>query len=229
MSADSGLPTYRGVGGLYDGQSTDDGIAIEDALSIGVFRNRPELSWKYLWQIADACRGAKPNPAHQSIAKLETEKDNIVVMTQNVDGLHRKAGTRNLIEVHGNAQQLLCTACSFRTTEADLLSILGDNANQPLPPRCPNCDSPLRPDVVLFGEMLSENTQRQLLEMTISKFDLVFSIGTSSLFPYITEPIRRAKMIGVPTIEINPGSTEISQIVDYHFKSGAAETMVKLV
>lgn len=227
ISVDSGLPTYRGVGGLYEGQATEDGVEIEDALSGEMFERRPELTWKYLWQIGEACRGAKPNRAHKVIAELELVKDNVVVMTQNVDGLHRAAGSTNLIEVHGNADRLLCTSCSFRTSAEQLLAGLGDSP-PPLPPKCPECDSLIRPDVVLFGEFLSERTQQQLLELTMSKFDLVFSIGTSALFPYITEPVRRANLVGIPTVEVNPVETDISPIVDFRFAGGAAETLGRL-
>jgi len=96
ISADSGLPTYRGVGGLYNDEATEDGLPIETALSGALFSIRPDVTWKYLAQIAHNCRGAQPNPAHLAIASLERRIPDTVVFTQNVDGLHRKAGSSNL-------------------------------------------------------------------------------------------------------------------------------------
>ena len=95
VSADSGLPTYRGVGGLYDGEDTEDGVRIEDALSGPMFAKRPALTWKYLWQIGSSCVGAVPNAAHNIIAAIEAEKHDVWVITQNVDGLHRSVGSKN--------------------------------------------------------------------------------------------------------------------------------------
>ncbi|MEK6239250.1 MAG: hypothetical protein N2C14_31415, partial [Planctomycetales bacterium] len=102
VSADSNLPTYRGVGGLYDARDTPDGMPIEEALSGDTFRSRPEISWKYLRQIGEAVQGAQPNRAHQVIAALEKRLPRVWTLTQNVDGLHAAAGSRNVIEVHGN-------------------------------------------------------------------------------------------------------------------------------
>ena len=91
ISADSGLPTYRGVGGLYDSDETEEGMRIEDALSGRIFAVRPDITWKYLIQIEKSCRGAKPNAAHFAIACLEEHLDQVMVFTQNVDGLDRKS------------------------------------------------------------------------------------------------------------------------------------------
>ncbi|MCG8610351.1 MAG: NAD-dependent protein deacylase, partial [Pseudomonadales bacterium] len=93
ISAESGLPTYRGVGGLYDRNLTDEGYTIEEALSAQMMASRPDITWKYLWQIGSACRQAKPNRAHEVIAALEKRKPESWVLTQNVDGYHRTAGS----------------------------------------------------------------------------------------------------------------------------------------
>ena len=111
MSADSGLPTYRGIGGLYHDRHTDEGVPIEVALSGAMLMSRPELTWKYLAEIEAACRGAQPNAGHMAIAELERRKPRVMVLTQNVDGLHRAAGSHNLVEIHGNLHHLLCTEC----------------------------------------------------------------------------------------------------------------------
>jgi len=222
ISADSGLPTYRGVGGLYNGEHTEDGLAIEDALSGEVFALRPDITWKYLAQIEENCRGALPNPAHLAIAELERRLARVTVFTQNVDGLHRKAGSSDVIEIHGNLQELFCTACDFAETVDHL-------AGHEMPPRCPRCGSVLRPNVVLFGEALPEAAMERFLDALDAGFDMVFTIGTSGVFPYIAEPVAWAAQSGIPTVEINPLQTRLSPIVDYHLPLGAAVAMQALM
>lgn len=221
VSADSGLPTYRGLGGLYEDQITDEGYAIEEALSGPMMAARPEITWKYLLQIERNCRGAQPNLAHRVIADLEAETEDIVVYTQNVDGLHTAAGSSKVIEIHGNLHDLSCTACDY-STRVDTYAGFAD------PPLCPRCRAPIRPEVVLFGEALPETALAAIEDELAQGIDLVFSVGTSSLFPYIAEPVVWARQSGIPTIEINPATTTISGIVDYPVRAGAAEAMGRL-
>ena len=222
ISADSGLPTYRGVGGLYNDESTEDGLPIEQALSGAVFAVRPDITWKYLAQIEHTCRGAQPNAAHLAIAALQRLIPHVMVFTQNVDGLHRKAESRNLIEIHGNLQELLCTECDFQEAVADL-------SGRDMPPHCPVCGSVLRPKVVLFGEALPEAAMARFVDALEEGFDLVFTIGTSGVFPYIAEPVIWCSEAGIPTVEINPIETRISQYVDFHLQLGAAEAMAEIM
>lgn len=225
ISADSGLPTYRGVGGLYN-EDTEEGVAIEDALSGAMFSVRPELTWKYLWQIGLACRGARPNSAHAVIAELEHKKSNVRVLTQNVDGLHRQAGSRNLVEVHGNMSELYCTACGRACRATELLS--DDVAELPLPPRCEACQGILRPNVVLFGEFLSPPVVESLTELAGESYELIFAIGTTAVFPYIREPIVAAEAAGLPTVEVNPRPTSLSNRFSHCLRMGAAAAMSRL-
>lgn len=226
ISADSGLPTYRGVGGLYQGQATEEGISIEEALSGWMFSRQPDITWKYLWQIGASCHGAQPNRAHEVIALLEERKRKVIVLTQNIDGLHRVAGTTNLIELHGHAFDLYCTQCRKEFTAAELIA---DYELEPeLPPKCPDCDGLIRPDVVLFGEHLPAQAVQGLNEVSHRPLDLVISIGTSSAFPYILQPILEASYRGAPTVEINPAETQVSDIVTYRLKLGAAEAMDRI-
>jgi NAD-dependent deacetylase len=218
LSADSGLPTYRGVGGLYDDHRPHEGMEIEEILSGPVFRSRPELTWKYLREVAEACRGARPNRGHEVIAGLEAHLPRVVVLTQNVDGLHRQAGSSRVIDIHGDLHHLICTRCAWDEWVDDLDHL------SPLP-RCIDCHSVVRPEVVLFGEWLPEAKVKRLREEMDRGFDVVFSVGTSSLFPYIQEPVRQAHARGGYTVEINPGSTEISSIVDEKISAGAAEAL----
>ena len=222
ISADSGLPTYRGVGGLYDSEETDEGLSIEEALSGDVFATRPDITWKYLIQIEENCRGAMPNAAHRAIACLDAHLDRVMVFTQNVDGLHRAAGSCEIIEIHGNLQELVCTACPHEEEATDF-------AGREIPPRCPVCGGVLRPKVVLFGEALPEEPLDRFIDALQKGFDIVFSIGTSSIFPYITQPVVFAAASGIPTVEINPSQTQLSDIVDYYLPLGAAEAMTAIL
>lgn len=226
LSADSGLPTYRGVGGLYEGQDTEEGIPIESALSGQMLSINPALTWKYLWQIGVACRGATFNRGHEVIAAIERWKPNTWVLTQNVDGLHRAAGSQHLIEVHGRASELYCIVCFFTTTAEELLA--GYSQPISLPPRCPSCGGLIRPDAVLFGERLSEKTVAAMTYLSDTRMDLVFTVGTSGSFPYITQPVHTARVMGIPTVEINPCKTLLSEVVDYRIESTAADTLDKL-
>jgi NAD-dependent deacetylase len=216
ISADSGLPTYRGIGGLYEDADTPEGIPIEEALSGEMMRRHPAIPWKYIHQIEASARGASFNRAHAILAEAESRFERVWVLTQNVDGLHRKAGSKNVIDIHGDVHHLLCTACEHRATVEDYSNLA------PLP-RCPDCGAPLRPDVVLFGELLPlakvETLERELLH----GFDVVFSIGTTSVFPYIARPVIEARMRRKATVEINPGETLISGDVDVKLEMRAAE------
>jgi NAD-dependent deacetylase len=222
ISADSGIPTYRGVGGLYDGQLTEDGIAIEEALSGPMFAASPEVTWKYLWQIGKACRGAQPNRAHFWLVSLENSRDEVWVMTQNVDGLHRRAGTTNLIEVHGHAYDLYCIEC--RQT-FDAMELLGGYDGEPtdLPPRCTKCGGVVRPDVVLFGEMLSPHVLESFHRLAETDFDVVVSIGTSGQFPYILSTFELARKSGKQAIDINPTVTKMTELATHHIRLRAEE------
>lgn len=220
LSADSGLPTYRGVGGLYNpGKRVEHGATIEEILSGPMLRVRPELTWKYLLQVGQAVQGATFNRGHEVIASLEQDFE-VWTLTQNVDGFHRAAGSRNVIDIHGDLHVIICTSrlCGYRQEVKEFAPVS-------LPPRCPRCEAALRPDVVLFEEALPVAKLMQLAAEIKRGFDLVFSVGTSSLFPYIVEPVYAAKDRGTPTIEINPGTTDVSHEVDIRILSGAAAAL----
>jgi len=218
VSADSGLPTYRGIGGLYNDSATDEGISIETALAGYTLKTHPEITWKYLSQIEARCRDATFNRAHQIIAEMENRFKRVWVLTQNIDGFHQLAGSRNLIEIHGNMHKLLCEKCGWRET-------VKNYAELEIPPLCPECGSIARPDVVFFGEQLPSKELHTLYAEMEKGFDLYFSVGTTSVFPYIQEPILRAKSSQKPVIEINPADTEISYLADVKLALGAAEAL----
>ena len=221
ISADSGLPTYRGTGGLYNGRSTRSGLPIEEVLSGATFARAPQVTWEYLLEIERHCRGAKPNAAHRAIAELEQDKV-VTVLTQNIDGLHRAAGSRHVIEIHGTLHRLYCLGCRARTQVADF-------AGLGLPPACSACGGLLRPDVVLFGERLPPTALSALEQTVRGGLDLIVSIGTTSVFPYIAEPILFGREWGIPTVEINPDQTCVSALVDHAWRAGAADAMTNVM
>lgn len=216
ISADSGLPTYRGFGGLYnDDQPTAEGIPIEDALSGEMMARSPAITWKYLAQIEKNCRGASPNIAHHVVARLQDIVPT-TVLTQNIDGFHRAAGSRDLIEIHGDLFRLQCVQCSYTATVDDYSHLTE------LPPPCPHCEAYLRPAVVLFGEALPRPAIARLEEVLDEGYDVVFSIGTTSVFPYIAQPFALAREFGALAIEINPATTQVSHFADITWRCGAA-------
>lgn len=218
ISADSGLPTYRGVGGLYEADTTEEGLPIEVLLSGETLASRPEWTWKYLSAIERACRGARPNRAHEAIAALERKRPRVVVLTQNVDGLHRAAGSRDVIEIHGDVHDLACTRCEWGTRVADYDGL-------EIPPGCPRCSALVRPAVVLFGEMLPIDAVSRLEEELRRGFEAVVSIGTTSVFPYVAAPVLLARSWGAGTVEVNPGETAVSHAVDVRLRCGAGAAM----
>ena len=187
LSADSGLPTYRGVGGLYAaGQTTPYGLPVEVVLSGTMMTTRPEITWQFILELERPARQAVPNRGHEVIAEMESHFEAVWTLTQNVDGLHRRAGSRQVLDVHGDLHDLACTRCEHaeRVSSYDGLDV---------PPRCPKCQGILRPAVVLFGEELPETKMARLWSEVQAGFDMVFSIGTTSLFPYIAAPVLKAR------------------------------------
>ncbi|MDT0635557.1 NAD-dependent protein deacylase [Spectribacter hydrogenoxidans] len=221
MSADSGLPTYRGVGGLYNDGGTDEGIPIETALSGGMYAQRPALTWKYISQIEQACRGARPNAGHQVLAGLEQSGRRVTVVTQNVDGFHARAGSSDVIEMHGNLHQLYCPACQHCEQVPDFGGLA-------IPPVCPACDGMLRPRVVLFDEMLPDMAVARYEQALADGPDMVISIGTTAVFPYIAEPVRQAVRERIPTVDINPVANPLSRAVDHHLAMPAARALTAI-
>jgi NAD-dependent deacetylase len=232
ISADSGLPTYRGVGGLDNTEQTEEGFPIEQCLSASMFRVRPEITWKYMLRIGEAVVKCQPNPAHKIIAQWEKDfalrGGNVLVFTQNIDGYHRLAGSENVLEIHGTLSELICTKCAWETSldlQASHHPLLQDAV-----PKCPKCHAVIRPRIILFEEMLPRQVLAQFAEEFAggSGFDMVFSIGTSAMFPYITEPVYEAIRHGITTVEINPAMGELSHRVAYHMPMGAADALTRL-
>ncbi|MDR2171803.1 MAG: hypothetical protein LBP59_16790 [Planctomycetaceae bacterium] len=249
ISADSGLPTYRGAGGLYNDELTTEGYRIEQCLSATMFARRPEITWKYMLPIAEAVFKCKPNNAHYFIAELETQFNNnggkVVILTQNIDGYHKQAGSKNVLEIHGTLKKLFCTNNNCNWTEylepnkpqnqlqENINTKISERIEQiksKLPPRCPVCNSVIRPAIVLFEESLPYEVLAKFDGEfdNGAGFDLVVSIGTSAMFPYITAPIYEAIRQNKKTVDINPTKSNLSELVNIHIPTTAANTFKKL-
>ena len=200
VSAASGVPTFRGDGGLWRN------FRAEDLATPAAFRRSPELVWEwYDWRrtIIAACH---PNAAHEVLAKWSA-RPGFSLVTQNVDGLHERAGTRRVTRFHGTIWQLRCaTGCTHATWE-DRTTPLSE-----LPPRCPGCGGLARPNVVWFGEGIDADVIRAA--DAAADCDVFLSIGTSAVVYPAAGLLHAAKRRGATTVEINPAATDASGIVD---------------
>lgn len=222
VSAASGIPTYRGLAGLYE--RPGEGESLLEALSGSTFRADPARTWRALLELARKSLRAEPNSAHFALARLEGLVPDFVLLTQNVDGLHRRAGSRKIIEIHGDLRTTRCLACGATGT----LHIR--HADAGTPPRCPRCEGPVRPAVVLFEEALDERDLAAVRQGFLQRIpDVVVAAGTTALFPYIAETVRMAAAHGRVTVEVNPARTELSGLVSYGLRGGAEVLLPELV
>ena len=219
VSAESGIPTYRGKGGIYD--DPEKGRRTVEALTGSTLSSDPDRTWRAVGELARHASSAQPNAAHRAIAEMERKARSFVLLTQNVDGLHQAAGSRNVIDIHGSILNARCMACGAREALAPerLAAIRGT-------PSCAACEGPLRPDAVLFEEMLPlDKVARTREAFLASAPDLVVVAGTTALFPYIAEPVLHARRAGRLTIEVNLEHTFLSDLVDCFLPSPAGEAL----
>ncbi len=204
ISADSGIPTFRGKDGLWNRYRPEE-LATPQA-----FAKDPELVWKwYAWRM-ERVFTARPNPAHQALAIMEEKGLLKAVITQNVDNLHERAGSRNVIHLHGRIDEMRCLECG---------RVVGvTEPPKTLPPFC-ECGGMMRPNVVWFGESLPE---RELeLAMSLCEENSVLVIGTSAVvYPAAYLP-HHAKRSGKEVIEINPDVTPVTEIADLSVRERA--------
>jgi NAD-dependent deacetylase len=217
ISAESGIQTYRGKGGLYD--DPEKGEQTVEAVTGSTLMSDPDRTWRTIARMFRQAGAARPNRAHQALAAIEKKVERFVLLTQNVDGLHRLAGSENIIDIHGDIFDTKCMACG---REERLQR--GDMEHVERAPRCERCNGIIRPDVVLFEEMLPvEKVARIQMEFGQNPPELVLAIGTTALFPYITQPVIIARQTGRLTVEINPEPTMLSDHVDFCLRGPAGE------
>ena len=169
VSTESGIPDFRGAKGFYHKERE---IPLEQVLSIDFFTVHPQAYWEWFAQ-ENAREGVAPNDAHRFVADLERAGKLSAVVTQNIDGLHQRAGSERVLELHGNWSRLTCTGCGEHVTLDDV-----DDARSGEVPHCPACASVLRPDIVFYGEMLDSDVMEGAVR-AISEADLLIVAGTS--------------------------------------------------
>jgi NAD-dependent deacetylase len=214
VSAESGVPTFRGEGGLWK-QHRPEELATPEA-----FAQDPGLVWEWYDWRRQKISAAKPNPAHYALAELEKSRPEFLLVTQNVDGLHDLAGSRNIVELHGNIWRIRCTVCGKE--RVDRAAPLPE-----LPPHC-QCGAMMRPDVVWFGEPLPHEALMVSMERAAAT-DLLMVIGTSAVVYPAAGVAQVAIQSGRSVIEINPDATEISGRVGVSLRGKAGEILPALI
>ena len=167
VSTESGIPDFRGANGFYFQERE---IPLETVLSIDFFEQHPQAYWEWFHEIY---RPVEPNGAHRALADLEASGHLDAVITQNIDGLHQRAGSRAVWELHGNWERLVCTGCWAVTALADAVTVDGDPV-----PACPSCASQMRPDIVMYGEGLDQGVIEAAVT-AISRASVLIVAGTS--------------------------------------------------
>lgn len=215
ISAESGLSTFRNpIDGLYSK------VKVEDVVTPEGFERNPRFVWEFYESRREKVRQVEPNPGHVALAKMEKLLTEFYVITQNVDGLHQKAGSSKVIELHGN---IFKNKCFLNNHYIESLDVINE-----IPPRCPICGSYIRPDIVWFGEFLDlENIS--LSETVTRDCDVFFSIGTSSVVYPAAGFIVLAKENGATLVEINPEETEKSYLADYIFREKSGAVLPRIV
>jgi NAD-dependent deacetylase len=215
VSAESGIPTFRGAGGYWRNHDPTQ-LATPEA-----FARDPALVWEWYGERRDAIRNASPNPGHRALARLGDIAREHLIVTQNVDDLHERAGTPpdHLVHIHGEIFRSACTSCAFATHDAV--------APVP-PPRCPRCAALLRPGVVWFGEMLDDRAiarVERFFDGGAGDVDVVLAIGTTALFRYIVDWATRTGRL----VEVNPEPTPLSAHAAHVVRAPAGQALPVLL
>jgi NAD-dependent deacetylase len=215
VSKESGIPTFReaqtGLWAQYDPTE----LATPQA-----FQRDPKLVWEWYQWRRSLFAEAHPNPGHTALAAMEAHARSLVLITQNIDGFHQQAGSRNVIELHGSIQRNKC----FK--ENTIIHNWVEDGN--IPPRCPNCGSPLRPDVVWFGENLPPRAIQAAVQAA-QEADVFLSIGTSAVVePAASLPLI-ARQAGAVLVEINPDRTPVTAHADYVLQGPSGVILPELV
>ena len=214
VSAESGVPTFRDAQtGLWSR------FRPEELATVEAFEADPDNVWAWYEWRRDLVERVAPNAGHRALAEMESLFADLVVVTQNVDGLHHRAGSRNLIEFHGNLFDNRCLSCGE--------SAAGISRPCPTPPRCDNCGGLIRPGVVWFGEAIPVGPLEQALA-AVDSCDLFMSIGTSALVHPAAGLAARAHAAGATLLEINPEPTELTRRADFVLAGPAGQVLPAL-
>lgn len=216
VSAESGVPTFRAAGGLWEGHR------VEDVATPQAFQRDPAMVWRFYNGRRTAVRTVSPNPGHHALVRLERHlgTERFTLITQNVDGLHVRAGTQNVLELHGALARVRCTACSLEEERPD--------EDLPDLPKCRECGGLLRPDIVWFHEPLPEDTWLKAGRAAgLSECFLV--VGTSAVVYPAAGLIDLARSLGAKVIEINLEETAASDRADVSLFGPSGEVLPRLL
>ncbi len=214
VSRESGVPTFRGKDGFWEKHS------VEELATWQAFEAHPELVWRWYDYRRQLVAESEPNAAHLAIARLESAYDTFVLVTQNVDGLHSRAGSSDPLELHGNIWRGRCT-------REHIAVELPDSPLTQLPPTCSRCGALLRPDVVWFGEPLPPEAYERAYDAA-RICDAMLVVGTSAMVrPAASLPLV-AKHSGALVVEVNLGFTPISALIDATLLGKAGEVLPEL-
>jgi NAD-dependent deacetylase len=212
ISAESGVPTFRGADGIWTK------MRAEELASMNSFMKNPDLVWEWYAYRKRIIAEVQPNGGHIALAQMEKIVPDFVVITQNIDNLHRRAGSTRIHELHGNIERNYCMECGTRFSNEEVLQ---QGAGVP---HCTSCGGKIRPDVVWFGEMLPEDEWDASVRATESA-GLFLSIGTSgAVYPAAALP-SMAKRSGAYLVEVNPEATPLTDYAD-EFLQGPAGTIL---
>jgi NAD-dependent deacetylase len=226
VSADSGVPTFRGAGGLWKEYRA------EELATPRAFERDPRLVWEwYAWR-RDIVRGCHPNAAHLALASFAASRDGVLIVTQNVDALHVRAAhdvargdARALpVELHGSLFRARCTACGRREPHDEPV----DASSVATLPVCARCGGLLRPDVVWFGESLDSRIIAHAFDAA-ARADVCLVIGTSAVVQPAASLAAATREAGGVVVEVNPEPTPLTAIADVSIRAGAARTVPSIV
>lgn len=214
ISAESGIKTFRDAGGLWKNYN------VEDVATPQAFDSNPILVWNFYKERYKQSKTVSPNPAHYALVELEDYlKDNFSLITQNVDGLHNVAGTKRIIEMHGNLTECFCINCNAKY-KLEKINLAQDI------PICPKCNGYLRPNVVWFGEMPYHLNK---IDTLVSQCNYFIVVGTSGIVYPAAGLLQLAKYSGAKTIGINLEKPANIYSIDYFYQGKAGEILPKLV
>lgn len=212
MSAESGVPTFRGKGGIWKEYNYEE-YACQRA-----FDRTPEKVWDFHNYRRGIVARCAPNRGHEIVAECQRQRPGALVVTQNIDGLHQQAGSERVVELHGGLWRLRCDACGARDERRDA----------PLTAtRCTGCGAYWRPDIVWFGDRLRPDTVEAALG-AMRTCQLLISIGTSAVVYPAAELPLRAKEAGATLVEINPEETPLSDAFDLCLRGPASEMLARM-
>lgn len=219
VSAESGIPTFRGEGGLW---TKYDPIKVA---SIGYFMADPAAYWKVSKDRGRIALAARPNPGHESLAALERTGHLVAVVTQNTDGLHRDSGSRRVIELHGSGRTVECLDCGGREPRSEVQARL----DVEMPPRCKVCGGTfLKPTVVLFGEPMPQAAVLEAFELA-RQADVMLVVGSSLVvYPAADIPVVAARS-GARLIVINAEPTPVDQLADVVIRGKSGELLPQII